>query len=62
MLYHYDIDFSNYLGSFVLFIAVGWQLSVDSLKLALALLGTTESMRFLDEFLLKMVQILITQR
>ena len=56
------IAFSPCLCSLVLFVAVGWQLSVDSLKLALTLLGTPEVMRFLDEFLMKMVTILITQR
>ena len=62
ILYLYNIYLLHFLCTFVPVVAVGWQLSVDSLKLALNLLGTTEAMRFLDEFLMKMVTILITQR
>jgi hypothetical protein len=39
-----------------------WQLSVDSLKAAVDNLSAPETLAFLDEFLLKMMSILLTQR
>jgi hypothetical protein len=44
------------------FPAVLWQLSVDSLKAASENIAAPETFAFLEEFLPKMMQILLTQR
>ena len=44
------------------FVLVGWDSSVDSLKAASSILNYPEVIPFLDEYLLRMITILVSQR
>jgi hypothetical protein len=43
-------------------IPVGWDASVESLRAAFSILNYPEVIPFLDEYLLKMITILVSQR
>ena len=59
---HFKVIYNFRFKLLIIYLKVGWDASVESLRAACSILDCPEVIPFLDEYLLRMITILVSQR